>query len=447
MVRLSTPLVLASLSATVFAAQSCSTSKQCTDEKYPCCSQYGECGTGAYCLGGCDPLASFSLDSCAPMPVCQSKTYTWDNLDNTVTQDKYLGNSTAADWTYSGKIKSEDGNLVMTMPAKSVGVLMANNHYIWYGKASAKIKSSRGKGVVTAFILLSDVKDEIDYEFVGADLTAVQTNYYWQGLLDWHNGGNISVEGGDTYSDWHTYEIDWTPEKVDWIVDGKVERTLKKSDTYNSTSKQYQFPQTPSRLQMSLWPAGQPSNAQGTIDWAGGVIDWNSADIKKYGYDFATVGEVTVKCYDPPSDAKKSGDNSYIYTSSKAMESDIKISDNTTVLASLGATGLDMDLGADKSDSSSTGGSSTATAGSGVPTGHGGAGAMTGNTGGNQSDDSGSGSDSDSGSGTSTTDPDATSTSGFTQPSKDSGAAGQNERALRGSLFGVLVAIVVLVTL
>ncbi|KAJ5130995.1 Glycoside hydrolase family 16 CRH1 predicted [Penicillium bovifimosum] len=432
MVRLSTPLVLASLSAAVFAAQSCSSSKQCTDEKYPCCSQYGECGTGAYCLGGCDPLASFSLDSCAPMPMCRSKTYNWDNLDNSITQDKYLGNSSSADWTYSGKVKTEDGNLIMTMPAKSVGVLFANNHYIWYGKVSGKIKSSRGKGVVTAFILLSDVKDEIDYEFVGADLTAVQTNYYWQGVLDWRNGGNISVEGEDTYSDWHTYEIDWTPEKVDWIVDGAVQRTLKKADTYNATSKQYQFPQTPSRLQMSLWPAGQPSNAQGTIDWAGGVIDWNSEDIQKYGYDFATVGE-------------KSGDNSYIYTNSKAMESDIEISNKTTVLGSLGATGLDMDLGADKGDSTSTGGSSTGTAFSGIPTGKGGSGVIPGNNGsGHSSDDSSSGSDS----GTSTTNPGETSTTGFSQPSpSEGGAAGKNERVLRGSLFGVLVAIVVLVTL
>ncbi|OQE01017.1 hypothetical protein PENSOL_c005G08969 [Penicillium solitum] len=434
MVRFVTPLVLASLSVTAFAAQSCSSSSQCKEEKYPCCSQYGECGTGAYCLGGCDPLASFSLDSCAPMPVCESKTYTWDNLDNAVTQDKYLGNASAADWTYSGKVKTEDGNLIMTMPAKSVGTLFANNHYIWYGKISGKFKSSRGKGVVTAFILLSDVKDEIDYEWVGADLTAVQTNYYWQGVLDWHNSGNISVNGEDTFNDWHTYEIDWTPEKVDWVVDGTVHRTLKKADTYNETSKQYEFPQTPSRLQMSLWPAGQASNAQGTIDWAGGEIDWNSEDIKTVGYDYATVGEVSVKCYDPPSDAKKSGSKAYLYTNSAAMESDISVTNNNTVLASLGATGLDMDLGADKSSS----GSSNVSGSNSIPTGKGGSGGMTSNT--TSSSDSSS-------SGTSTTDGE-TSTTGFTQGTPTgNGAAGQNERVLRGSLFGVLVALVVLVTL
>jgi beta-glucanase (GH16 family) len=432
MVRIVAPLVL-SLSATALAAQSCSTSSQCKDEKYPCCSQYGECGTGAFCLGGCDPLASFSLDSCAPMPVCESKTYTWDNLDNAITQDKYLGNASAADWTYSGKPKTKDGNLIMTMPAKSVGTLFANNHYIWYGKVSGKIKSSRGKGVVTAFILLSDVKDEIDYEWVGADLTAVQTNYYWQGVLDWHNSGNISVDGGDTFNDWHTYEIDWTPEKVDWIVDGSVQRTLKKSDTYNETSKQYQFPQTPSRLQMSLWPAGQASNAQGTIDWAGGAIDWNSEDIKNEGYDYATIGEVSVKCYEAPSDAKNNGDKAYLYTNKAAMESDIEITNNSTTLGSLGATGLDMDLGA-KSASS---GSSTSTAANSIPSSNGGTGGMASN-----------GTSESSSSGTSTsTDAQSTTSSSFSQgtTTKDNGAAGQNERVLRGSLFGVLVALVVLV--
>ncbi|CAP94650.1 putative glycosidase crf2 [Penicillium rubens] len=433
MVRFVTPLLLASLSVSAFAAQKCNSSSQCKEEKYPCCSQYGECGTGAYCLGGCDPLASFSLDSCAPMPVCESKTYTWENLDNAVTQDKYLGNASAADWTYSGKeVKTEDGNLIMTMPANSVGTLFANNHYVWYGKVSGKFKSSRGKGVVTAFILLSDVKDEIDYEWVGADLTTVQTNYYWQGVLDWHNSGNITVDGEDTFNDWHTYEIDWTPEKVDWIVDGSVHRTLKKADTYNETSKQYEFPQTPARLQMSLWPAGQASNAQGTIDWAGGEIDWKSEDIEESGYYYATVGEVSVKCYDAPSDAKKTGDKAYIYANSAAMESDISITDNSTILASLGATGLDMDLGADKSSSSSSSASNS------IPTGSGGSGGMSGDN-----------TSSDSGSGTSTADGSETSTSGFTQGSstQDSGAAGQNERVLRGSLFGVLVALVVLVTL
>jgi hypothetical protein len=36
-----------------------------------------------------------------------------------------------------------------------------------------------------------------------------------------------------------------------------------------------------------------------------------------------------------PSDAKKTGDKAYIYANSAAMESDISITDNSTILASL----------------------------------------------------------------------------------------------------------------
>lgn len=84
----------------------------------------------------------------------------------------------------SGTPLSYGGNLLLTMPPDSVGTLVASNHYVWYGKISAKLKTSRGAGVVTAFILLSDVKDEIDFEFIGVDLETAQTNFYFQGNLN-----------------------------------------------------------------------------------------------------------------------------------------------------------------------------------------------------------------------------------------------------------------------
>ncbi|KAJ5094185.1 glycosidase crf2 [Penicillium angulare] len=434
MVRFVTSLL--ALSATAWAATSCSASSQCPKDK-PCCSQYGECGTGAYCLGGCDPQASFAIDACAPMPVCQSKSYTWDNLDNSVLNTKYLGNTTDADWTYSGFPKTENGSLLMTMPKESVGTLFANNHYIWYGKVSGKIKSSRGKGVVTAFILLSDVKDEIDYEWVGADLTDVQTNYYWQGVLDWHNSANATFSGDDSFDDWHTYEIDWQPDQLQWIIDGEVKRTLKKSATYNETSKQYQYPQTPSRLQMSLWPAGQSSNAEGTIAWAGGEIDWDSEDIKDKGYYYATIGQVDVQCYATPDGVTTKGNTSYVYTSSDAMQSDVEVTGNSTVLGSLGATGLDPTLGANSSSSATSSGSDS------VPTNSSGGSGSAGNS----TTSTGSGSSSDSGSGTSTESGNPSSTSSSFSQGTSSSAANPSDRVLSGSLFAVLVAVGGLVTL
>ena len=34
----------------------------------------------------------------------------------------------------------------------------------------------------------------------------------------------------------------------------KKVRTLNKNDTWNETSNRYDYPQTPSRIQFSLWP-------------------------------------------------------------------------------------------------------------------------------------------------------------------------------------------------
>ncbi|KAH8423247.1 putative cell wall glucanase (Utr2) [Aspergillus melleus] len=442
MVRLASSFLLASLAATAFAASDppkCSSDSHCPEE-YPCCSQYGECGTGAYCLGGCDPLTSYSLDSCVPQPVCKSTTYKWDNLDSAALNTKYLGNASESDWVYSGFPKVKDGNLMLTMPKESVGSLFANNHYIWYGKISGKIKSSRGAGVVTAFILLSDTKDEIDFEFVGSDLNKVQTNYYFQGILDYNQGTKETVDSS-TFDDWHEYEIDWKPEAITWSVDGKVKRTLTRESTWNETGNRYEFPQTPSRMQLSLWPAGQASNAEGTIEWAGGEIDWDSEDIKDKGYYYAQYNDITVECYDPPKDTDKSGNKSYVLTNKDGLDSSIKITNNDTVLASFGATGLDPDVKPSKSGSST---SSSAT-GNTVPENRGGSGNEPGNSNSTSTD---SGSDSSS-SGSS----DSSSGSGFSQGGDDdsssdsNGAFSPNERVLRSSLFAVLVAVVVLVTL
>ncbi len=127
---------------------------------------------------------SNTLDSCVPEPVCKSATYTFENLDSIAPNTKYLGDASKADWVSSGAPVSYQNNVLLTMAPDTVGTLLASTSYMWYGNVQAKFKTSRGTGVVTAFILLSDVKDEIDYEFVGVDLNTAQTNYYFQGIPD-----------------------------------------------------------------------------------------------------------------------------------------------------------------------------------------------------------------------------------------------------------------------
>lgn len=199
-------------------------------------------------------------------------------------------------------------------------------------------------------------------------------------------------------------------------------------------------------MQLSLWPGGASSNAQGTIDWAGGAIDWNSDDIKQYGYDFVTVKSVDIECYDGKTAPGTNNAVSYYYTDAAGTNNTVVNGKNDTVLASFIATGTDMDAG--ESSASASGASSTAATIPGQTT------SGNGNAAGIGSSDSGSSSSSsDSGSSSTGTDSDcASDVTEFSQScstgtaSTTSAAAPANaEGGLRGaSAFAAIVAFVYL---
>jgi hypothetical protein len=248
------------------------------------------------------------MDSCMPAPVCKSSDYDFTNMNGFIENTDYLGDPSTGNWVFSGDpLMYNNEAVLLTMTSDSSGTLLSSTRYVWYGKMSATMKTSRGAGVVTAFIMMSDVKDEIDFEFIGTDVQTAQSNYYFQGITDcksrqvtahaftWANtipdGNEKNLSSPNTDSQWHTYTIDWQPDSLSWEVDGQVLRTLYRNETYNETAGQYHYPQTPSRVQFSLWPAGKAGNAQGTIEWAGGEIDWNSPYMQN-GYYYAMVKDV-----------------------------------------------------------------------------------------------------------------------------------------------------------
>lgn len=143
----------------------------------------------------------------------------------------------------------------------------------------------------------------------------------------------------DDSTKWHDYCIDWKPEELTWQVDGKGVRTVKKSETWNATAGRFAYPQTPSRIMISLWPAGKKTNAKGTIDWAGGEIDWHSKYMLSGGYYAAGISSVKVDCYDPPDGTKKSGTKSYKYTDKAATNNTIELSNDFVILGSLDGSG------------------------------------------------------------------------------------------------------------
>lgn len=104
---------------------------------------------------------------------------------------------------------------------------------------------------------------------------------------------------------------------------------------------------------LSLWPAGLPTNAKGTIDWAGGEIDWNSPYMQN-GYYYARFQEVTVDCYDPPSGAQIKGSKTYKYTDEAGTNNTVAITDDEVILGSLRGTGENPGKASQASDSSAT---------------------------------------------------------------------------------------------
>lgn len=340
---LSAAIAAVTLAGTALAGAKCTKDSHCPQDT-PCCSLYGDCGVGAFCLGGCDPLMSNTFDSCVPNPVCKSGTYKLDTLDDVQSIDKYLGDASKINWQSQGMPaiytdpSSGKKSTLLTMAKGTVGTLLASTHYVWYGKICAKMTTAQGKGVVTAFILMSDVKDEIDFEWIGVDTAHVQSNFYSQGVTNYNNGKNLTTPGGSTVENMHEYCLDWKQDSLTWSIDGKDQRTLDRKSTWNATSGRFDYPQTPSRIMLSLWPAGLPTNEKGTIDWAGGEIDWDSPYMQN-GYYYARVSDVSVECYDAPSGAKKQGDKSYQYTDKRGTNDTVAITNKQVILGSLMGTG------------------------------------------------------------------------------------------------------------
>ena len=227
-------------------------------------------------------------------------------------------------------------------------------------------------------------------------------------------------------------------------------RTLQRDSTWNATKNRYDYPQTPARVQLSLWPAGLSSNGQGTIDWAGGLIDWNAPDVQHAGYYYAMVKDVKVECYDPPSGASFSGKKAYVYNKDTGLNNTVDTTDDNTVLKSFLGSGLNPDAGAKASGTASA---SAAAATTEAPTVPGLSGAGTGSNGqrGGGGADSGSDSGGDSGSATPSSDsspgqPSSTGFHGFMQGT-NTGSSQKGEKVLQGSMLAVLLAIAGLLVL
>ena len=168
-----------------------------------------------------------------------------------------------------GEVEYTSDGLAMTLTKQGDNPTLTSNFYIMYGRVEVEMMAAPGQGIVSSFFLQSDDLDELDIEWVGSDDTQFQSNYFSKGNTATYDRGEFHGVGTPEAT-YHNYTMVWEMDKTTWYLDGAAVRVLE-----NTTTEGY--PQTPMYLKMGIWAGGDPSNAPGTIEWAGGLTDYSKA--------------------------------------------------------------------------------------------------------------------------------------------------------------------------
>ncbi|MGO8863475.1 MAG: family 16 glycosylhydrolase [Acidimicrobiales bacterium] len=124
-----------------------------------------------------------------------------------------------------------------------------------YGRFAADLMPAKVSGLVTGmFLHRNSPRQEIDIEFIGNDTTRMLVNIYFNPgeegtrLEHGYRGTPELIElGFDAADAFHRYEIDWTPERVRWRVDGEL---VCERGHWDPTP----IPHLPMQFHINLWP-------------------------------------------------------------------------------------------------------------------------------------------------------------------------------------------------
>lgn len=212
----------------------------------------------AQTYSSCNPL---NTTNCVDDPALGTTLSTTFN-DSMTEFDGSLFNVTAgASLVSFGKDGAE---LQIVKQGDSVTVQTA--FYIFWGQVEIIFKAAAGTGIISTAILLSDDLDEVDWEIKGSNSSFVSNNYYGHGNTTQYNSQYPPLKGAQ--DDFHNYTVDWNKDRVEYILDNNVVRTV----PYAASGL---YPQTPSFVRFGIWAAGDPSLPKGTIEWAGGETDYS----------------------------------------------------------------------------------------------------------------------------------------------------------------------------
>jgi beta-glucanase (GH16 family) len=101
-----------------------------------------------------------------------------------------------------------------------------------YGRFEARIKIPDGQGLWPAFWMMGNNIDDVDWpgngeidimEIIGSEPGTLYGTVHGPGYHSENGpGGQTSLPAGQKWADaFHTYRVDWAPNEVKWLVDGR----------------------------------------------------------------------------------------------------------------------------------------------------------------------------------------------------------------------------------
>lgn len=150
------------------------------------------------------------------------------------------GNQEAQYYTEDNAIV-EDGNLVITARAEEINgyeysssrIKTQDNFQFQYGRVEARAKLPEGAGTWPAIWMLGSNFAEVGWpesgeidimEHVGNDQNNIHGTLHYPGRSAGNaDGGSMKIENAS--SEFHIYEMEWSPERIVFLVDGQVYHT------------------------------------------------------------------------------------------------------------------------------------------------------------------------------------------------------------------------------
>ncbi|KAJ5893568.1 hypothetical protein N7495_005259 [Penicillium taxi] len=301
--------------------------------------------------------AAQTSTSCNPTEeTCDANT----GLDEWEYSANFVSNSDAlARWTTSGgTVNTTDIGAKFTIAEEGEAPTLTSDFYIFFGHVDVTMRASNGTGIISTYFLESDDLDEIDWEQISTYSTEIQTDYFGKGnTTSYDRDTNVDVTTPE--ETFHTYSIDWTEKRIEWLLDGDVVRTLEYADAVDGTN----YPQTPSKIKIGIWSGGDvEQDNEGTIEWAGGETDFDDVPFIMWVESIKVINYNPAKSY---TYSDKTGDFSSIVQSNSTTSN---TTSSTTSTASFSTSTTSSGTSSHKSSSEYSSSASSKASSSSVST-------------------------------------------------------------------------------